>query len=168
MIRQRAEEAEEQGEDVDAFDNPNEGLTGDALVAAQKSTARRRRTTLLIVMTQFLHVYQKLQFQVGGLTEREYSKMEAGLSERWKKAMEVIKMIAKPQDLPAAASLRVKAAAAPAKAATGVGSPTPAAKAKDSHQQNINQGLSQQSQTQRCQGTFSSKKQICLTLGVRR
>ena len=63
MVRQRAEDAEEQGEDIDALDDPNEGLTGDALAAAQRSMARRRRNTLLMVMTQYLHVYQKFQFQ---------------------------------------------------------------------------------------------------------
>ena len=81
MIHQRAEEAEEQGEDVDALDDPNEGLTGDALIAAQKSMARRRRNTLLMVMTQYLHIFQKYHFQDAQLSEgRRHSMSTAFLA----------------------------------------------------------------------------------------
>ena len=71
IIHQKAEEAEEQGEDVDALDDPNEGLTGDAIIAAHTSMARRRRNALLMVMTQYLHVYQTFHFQTSQRFEGE-------------------------------------------------------------------------------------------------
>ena len=110
---------------MDALDDPHEGFTGGALLAARTSTARRRQTTLLMMVTQYIHVYQKLQFQAGELPSKELGHMEADLAERWRKVMEdVKKIVASHTDhLPAAVALRVKAPAAP-----GVGLPTLAAK----------------------------------------
>ena len=72
MIRKKAEAVEEQGGYVDETEpaqGPNEGLTGDAFIAANKTMARRRRITLLMVMTQYLHIHHKAQGESGGLSE---------------------------------------------------------------------------------------------------